>query len=43
MDFSEVVNRVSNVRVCDIIQLFLLGYGVKIYLNLAKPDENGFF
>ena len=43
MDFSEVVNGVSNVRVCDIIQLFLLGYDDKIYLNLAKPDENGLF
>ena len=43
MDFNEVVNRVPNVRVCDIIQLFLLGQDDEIYLNLAKPDENGLF
>lgn len=42
-DFIEVINRLPNVRVHDIIQLFLLGQGDKIYLNLAKPDENGLF
>lgn len=43
MDFNEVVNRVPNIRVCDIIQLFLLSYDDNTYFNLAKPDENGLF
>ena len=43
MEFNEVVNRVPNVRVCDIIQLFLLGYDDKIYLNLkfTLPSAQG--
>ena len=35
-DFIEVINRVPNVRVHDIIQLFLLGQGNKICLNLKR-------
>lgn len=43
MDFNEVANGVPNIKVCDIIQLFLLGQDDEIFLNLAKPDENGLF
>lgn len=43
MEFNEVVNMVPNVRVCDIIQLFLLSYDDEIFVNLAKSDENGSF
>jgi len=43
MDFNEVVNMVPNIKVCDIIQLFLLSYDNYTYFNLAKSDENGLF
>ena len=41
MTFDELIDIKPNIRVADIIQLFLLGYDDKIYLNLAKY-ENGF-
>ena len=41
MTFDELIDIKPNIRVADIIQLFLLGYDDKIYLNLAKI-ENGF-
>ena len=34
MTFSDLIDTEPNVRVCDIIQLFLLGQNDKIYLNL---------
>lgn len=43
MDFNEVASMIPNVRVCDIIQLFLLGQDDKIYLNLkiTLPTAQG--
>ena len=41
MTFDELIDIRPNIRVADVIQLFLLGYDDKIYLNLAKI-ENGF-
>ena len=43
MKFNGLIDMQPNVRVCDIIQLFLLGQDDEIYLNLTKPDENGLF
>ena len=43
MEFKDLINIQPNVRVCDIIQLFLLGYDDKIYFNLAKLGTNGDF
>lgn len=40
MRFDDLFNRKCEVKVCDIIQLFLLGYDDKIYLNLSDTDEN---
>ena len=41
MTFDELIDIKPNVRVSDIIQLYLLGYDDKIYLNLARY-ENGY-
>lgn len=41
MTFDELIDIKPNVRVSDIIQLFLLGYDDKIYLNLARIN-NGY-
>lgn len=40
MCFDELFDRKCEVKVCDIIQLFLAGYDDKIYLNLSDTDEN---
>ena len=42
MTFNELIDIKPNVRVADIIQLFLLGYDDKIYLNLARFNNKGF-
>lgn len=39
MTFRELVDIKPNVRVADIIRLFLLGYDDKICLNLAAPKK----
>lgn len=41
MTFDELLEIKPNIRVADIIQLYLLGYDDKIYLNLARY-ENGY-
>lgn len=41
MTFNDLICIKPNVRVADLIQLFLLGYDDKIYLNLAAP-KNGY-
>lgn len=40
MCFDELFYRKCEVKVCDIIQLFLAGCEDKIYLNLSDTDEN---
>lgn len=40
MCFDELLDRKCEVKVCDIIQLFLAGYDDKIYLNLSDTHEN---
>lgn len=40
MCFDELLDRKCEVKVCDIIQLFLAGYDDKIYLNLSDTKEN---
>lgn len=35
-----VMTKKCEVKVCDIIQLFLAGYDDKIYLNLSDTSEN---
>ena len=40
MSFDELFDRKCEVKVCDIIQLFLMGYDDKIYLNLSDTNEN---
>ena len=42
MTFNELLDIKPSVRVADIIQLFLLGYDDKIYLNLAAYDSKGY-
>lgn len=39
---SEEFDIQSNVRVCDIIHLFLIGGDDKIYINLATPNKKGY-
>ena len=41
MTFDELIDINPNIRVADLIQLFLLGKDDKIYLNLAAP-KNGY-
>lgn len=41
MTFDELITIIPDVKVADLIQLFLLGYDDKIYLNLAAP-KNGY-
>lgn len=40
MNFDELLDIKHDVKVCDIIQLFLAGYDDKIYLNLSDTNEN---
>lgn len=40
MCFDELFDRKCEVKVCDIIQLFLAGSDDKIYLNLSDTNEN---
>lgn len=40
MSFDDLFDRKCEVKVCDIIQLFLMGYDDKIYLNLSDTNEN---
>ena len=40
MRFDDLFDRKCEVKVCDIIQLFLMGYDDKIYLNLSDTNEN---
>lgn len=42
MKFMELIDIQPSVRVCDVIQLFLLGEDDKIYFNLASPNKNGY-
>ena len=42
MKFMELIDIQPSVRVCDVIQLFLLGKDDKIYLNLMSPNKNGY-
>lgn len=39
MCFDELFDRKCEVKVCDIIQLFLAGCDDKIYLNLSDTHE----
>lgn len=41
MTFNELINIKPNIRVADIIQLFLLSKDDHFYLNLAAP-KNGY-
>lgn len=41
MTFNELIDIKPNIRVADLIQLFLLGKDDKIYLNLSAP-KNGY-
>lgn len=34
MEFMDIVDITPNLRLCDLIQLFLLGYDDKIYIDL---------
>lgn len=40
MSFDDLFDRKCEVKVCYIIQLFLMGYDDKIYLNLSDTKEN---
>lgn len=40
MRFDDLFDRKCEVKVCDIIQLLLMGYDDKIYLNLSDTNEN---
>lgn len=40
MSFDDLFDRKCEVKVCDIIQLFLMGYDDKIYLNLSDTNDN---
>lgn len=40
MCFDELLLRKCEVKVCDIIQLFLAGYYDDIYLNLSDTNES---
>ena len=40
MSFYDLFDRKCEVKVCDIIQLFLMGYDDKIYFNLSDTNEN---
>lgn len=42
MNFIEIFDIQSNVRVCDIIHLFLIGGDDKIYFNLSTPNNKGY-
>lgn len=42
MTFMDIFDLQSNVRVCDIINLFLIGGDDKIYLNLATTNKKGY-
>ena len=42
MKFMDLIDIQPKVRVCDIIQLFLLGKDDKIYFNLSSPNRNGY-
>lgn len=39
MTFDELIDIEPTTKVADIIQLFLLGYDDKIYLNLCEDDK----
>lgn len=41
MNFMEIFDIQSNVRVCDIIYLFLIGGDDKIYFNLSTSNKKG--
>lgn len=41
MNFMEIFDMQSNVRVCDIIHLFLIGGDDRIYFNLSTPNKKG--
>ena len=41
MNFLEIFDIQSNVRVCDIIYLFLIGGDDKIYFNLSTSNKKG--
>ena len=40
MTFNELIDINPDIRVADLIQLFLLGKDDKIYLNLAAPKND---
>ena len=43
MKFTELIDIQPMIRVCDIIQLFLLGHDDKVYLNLASSNKDGYY
>ena len=43
MKFTELIDIQPMIRVCDIIQLFLLGHDDKVYLNLASLNKDGYY
>ena len=42
MNFMEIFDIQPNIRVCDLIHLFLFGGDDKIYFNLATPNKKGY-
>lgn len=42
MNYMEIFDIQPNVRVCDIIHLFLIGGDDKIYFNLSTPNKKGY-
>lgn len=42
MTSLEFVNYIPHVKVCDIIQLFILGYNDTVYLNLRENAQNDY-
>ena len=40
MTFDNLLDLQPNVRLADLIQLFLLGYDDKIYVNVIRHEAN---
>lgn len=43
MNYMEIFDIQPNVRVCDIIHLFLIGGDDKIYFNLSTLNKKGYY
>lgn len=39
MTFNDLIDLKVNLRLCDLIQLFLLGYDDKIYIDLSVNND----